>query len=285
MCVDSSDVSVNSLITEDINIVTASTTSSDDVNEVVCVDSSDVSVNSLITEDINIVTASTTSSDDINGNAVQEYNTTNNITTITDTLEYTASAGRTYTLSLVNQNIISLSIPLMYYTRNVAHIGKNAFTKCFSLETITIPGSIISIGENAFNGCSSLSTILFTGNRPCIEINAFDETSKCIGYYYPNNSGWPGTVITGLSLISLLEITGTKSDGNTLTATQYLSTIGATDLSYQWYSNYFNSNSEGTAISGETSSTYSYTSSYAYVYVVVNYTVDGSSSSLTSNAF
>jgi hypothetical protein len=154
------------------------------------------------------------------------------------------------------------------------------------MTNLTIPSSIISIESNAFSSCNALTTVLFNGDRPELdEATSFNNTAGTIGYYYPDKTGWPGTAITGITLTSLLEITGTKSEGNTLTATQYLSTIGATGLSYRWYSNTSNSNSGGSVIAGATSSTYSYSSSYAYVYVVVSYTMSGSSTSLTSNAF
>jgi hypothetical protein len=164
----------------------------------------------------------------------------------------------------------------------------NTVNGCNSLTTLTIPVSVTSISTNAVTNNSNLATIIFNGNYPTSinTSNSFVSNKEgCIGYYYPNKTGWPGTAITGITITSLLAITGTKTNGETLTATQYLSTIGATGLTYQWYSNASNSNSGGSAISGATSSTYVYDSTYAYVYIIVNYTLNGSSTSLTSNAF
>jgi hypothetical protein len=46
--------------------------------------------------------------------------------------------------------------------------------------------------------------------------------------YHFYKSAWAGTAITDLTITSLLAIIGTKTNGQTLKATQYLSTIEAT---------------------------------------------------------
>jgi hypothetical protein len=170
----------------------------------------------------------------------------------------------------------------------ITTIGTYAINRCSDLTILTIPASVTSVAANAVFNNANLATIIFNGNRPTtitVATSFLSNKSGCIGYYYPNKTGWPGTAITGLTLRSLLAVSGSKSANGTLTATQYLSTIGATGLTYQWYSNSSNSNTGGSLISGATSSSFTHVSAYTYVYIRVNYTLSGSSSSLTSNAF
>ena len=192
----------------------------------------------------------------------------------------------TYIGDTIFRNCIKLTSLIM--GTGITIIKSNTVNGCNILTTLTIPVGVTSIATNAVTVNSNLETIIFNGNYPT-SINASNSFASnhpsCIGYYYPNKTGWSGVAITGLTITSLLAITGTKTNGETLTATQYLSTIGATGLTYQWYSNASNSNSGGSAISAATSSTYVYDSTYAYVYVTVSYTLDGTSRSLTSNPF
>lgn len=46
----------------------------------------------------------------------------------------------------------------------VDQIGKDAFSLCFSLKSITIPSGTACIKEEAFNGCDALETVIFKGN-------------------------------------------------------------------------------------------------------------------------
>lgn len=52
---------------------------------------------------------------------------------------------------------------LQYFT-SLTKISKNAFQACTSLESITLPNSVISIEENAFQYCQNLSNIKLSDN-------------------------------------------------------------------------------------------------------------------------
>ena len=57
----------------------------------------------------------------------------------------------------------------------VTKIGDGAFSSHSSLETITIPDSVISIGDNAFAACNYLQSIVIPDNVKSIGFNAFLE--------------------------------------------------------------------------------------------------------------
>ena len=54
----------------------------------------------------------------------------------------------------------------MDYSNSVTSIKTDAFERCSSLTSITIPDSITSIGERAFANCSSLTQITCLATTP-----------------------------------------------------------------------------------------------------------------------
>ena len=70
-------------------------------------------------------------------------------------------------------------------------ISRQAFAKCSSLSSITIPYSVRSIGDEVFNGCIMLDRIAFEGDAPYVGTYAFANTlSTCIAFVNTTSTGW-----------------------------------------------------------------------------------------------
>ena len=52
----------------------------------------------------------------------------------------------------------------------ITNIESNAFVRCSSLTTITLPNSLTNIAASAFNGCSNLQTIIIDGDENKVKI-------------------------------------------------------------------------------------------------------------------
>lgn len=69
----------------------------------------------------------------------------------------------------------------------VSAIGKQAFEKCESLYSITMPESIMEIGELAFNGCINLSKVVLPKNITYISGFMFDACSSIESIIIPDS--------------------------------------------------------------------------------------------------
>ena len=69
--------------------------------------------------------------------------------------------------------VIPSSITVEGQEYPVASIGKDAFSYCSGLTSVTIPNSVTSIGEGAFSGCSGLTSITIPNSVTSIGDYAF----------------------------------------------------------------------------------------------------------------
>ena len=83
--------------------------------------------------------------------------------------------------------IIPSTITYNRTTYNVTSIGSQAFWKCSSLSSITIPNSVTSIGNSAFSGCSSLTSITIPNSVMSIGNDAFYNCSSLTSITIPNS--------------------------------------------------------------------------------------------------
>ena len=75
-------------------------------------------------------------------------------------------------------------------------IGEEAFYKCTSLTSITIPDSVTSIGDYAFKYCTGLTSITIPDSVTSIGSYAFDECTSLTNVYYgATESKWNGVNI------------------------------------------------------------------------------------------
>jgi len=66
-------------------------------------------------------------------------------------------------------SLVSITIP-----RDVANIGQSAFSACYSLSSVTIPDSVTSIVDSTFDACYSISSVTIPDSVTSIESSAFN---------------------------------------------------------------------------------------------------------------
>ena len=74
--------------------------------------------------------------------------------------EAEAAAVNYFGLTVFGYNTEITSFNELEYFTGLTSIGKDAFSRCTSLKSITIPKNVISIEEGAFTNCESLTSIL-----------------------------------------------------------------------------------------------------------------------------
>ena len=88
------------------------------------------------------------------------------------------NGGSSYSVRKGSCRSSSVTIPRTYRGKPVTDIRDWAFFSCSFLQSITLPGSIISIGERAFCGCSALTDITIPSSVKSIGSMAFDDCSS-----------------------------------------------------------------------------------------------------------
>ena len=82
------------------------------------------------------------------------------------TINSDAIVNKAYTFNDNLSNIFGSQVTQYIIGDNVKGIGDDAFSRCFSLTSITIPNSVTSIGNQAFYNCTSLTSVINYATQP-----------------------------------------------------------------------------------------------------------------------
>ena len=75
---------------------------------------------------------------------------------------------------------VTLDIPCRIDGKAVSAVRENAFYKCGSLKSVTLPDTVTSIGHHAFSGCTALESAVINGSITLIDEGCFSGcTSLC----------------------------------------------------------------------------------------------------------
>ena len=119
-----------------------------------------------------------------------------------------SSAGEvTLKTSVDKKSLIIVTIPNTINGTTVTSIGNNAFYRCTSLTSITIPNSVTSIGKGAFSDCISLISITISNSVTTIENSTFFDCSSLTSITIPNSVTSIGnSVFSGCSSLTSITI-------------------------------------------------------------------------------
>ncbi len=100
---------------------------------------------------------------------------------VIDNLRY----ADTYLVGAVDKSLSTYNIK-----QRTKWIGEDAFSKCYSLTSVTIPNSVTNIGESAFEGCSKLTSVTIGDSVTNIGEKAFYECSSLTSVYITDIAAW-----------------------------------------------------------------------------------------------
>ena len=95
------------------------------------------------------------------------------LSTPEDAFEFFVKDNECSVISLRDKKYTEIKIPEKFQGKPVTAIGDDAFDRCESLTSITLPTSVTAIGSRAFSGCRSLTSVTIPSGVTIIRNGAF----------------------------------------------------------------------------------------------------------------
>ena len=117
--------------------------------------------------------------------------------------------GKTYSVTSIGELAFSrcYSLTSITISNTVTSIGVAAFRECYGLTSVTIPNSVTSIGEHAFQSCSGLTSVTIGNSVTSIGNYAFSGCTGLNTVTIPNSvtsiGEWAFDGCTGLTSVTI----------------------------------------------------------------------------------
>ena len=110
-------------------------------------------------------------------------------------LYYKINNDNTITITDCNENAVNVDIPAKINGKSVTSIGRDAFSYCYSLRSVTIPNSVTRIDWCAFYWCTGLTSITIPSGVTSIDHYAFENCTSLTSITIPDSVRYIGNDI------------------------------------------------------------------------------------------
>jgi uncharacterized repeat protein (TIGR02543 family) len=124
--------------------------------------------------------------------------------------------GKEYSVTSIGDDAFKRCSSLQSVTipNSVTSIGDYAFEACSNLQSVTIPESVTSIGHSAFQGCSRLQSLTIPNSVTTIENDAFYYCINLQSVTINSNPRIGGSAFSDTPATVTMNLTASKIDGD-----------------------------------------------------------------------
>ena len=117
---------------------------------------------------------------------------------------------------------LNCEISTLVVENGVTGLGANLLRKTAGLQSVTLPGTLVSIGENTFRDCTSLASIEIPSSVTNLGRTSFYNCTNLAAFIWQNDQGktytmgdqvFTGTVLSTLTLPAVTDFTANKDKG------------------------------------------------------------------------